>query len=156
MATNIDKTTIAFLLALQDLKTTLNDQEKQNLREIAKQLETQPKAWNTHIKEHLLEIIAANPELSQSYQFYQSQLTNIKEIPEDLLPTDVEMNSLSVVKKDVITRGFKPKAEAKGYESQLNNVVVIIGKSEKPQETVKQATFVEKWKQFLTQSNPSN
>lgn len=156
MSIKPDNTKVAFLLAFQDLKTALSAQERQNLREIAKQLDIQPKAWDTDIKKRLLEIIGANAELSQAYQFYQSQLANVEEIPGDLLPTDAEVNSLLSVQKTVITRGFKPKSEATGYESQLNNVVVMIGKSEKPEETVKQATFLEKWKQFLTQSNSSN
>ncbi|MBD2340124.1 hypothetical protein H6G64_24460 [Calothrix sp. FACHB-156] len=156
MTTNNDNTIIAFLLALQDLKTSLSAQEKRNLQDIAKQLDTQPKAWDKHIKERLLDIIAANPELSQYYKFYQSQLENTQEVPEDLLPTEAEVNRLIYREEVAITRGFKPKSEATGYETQLNNVVVIIGNSEKPEETVKQATFLENLKQFLSQSNLSN
>ncbi|MFN6541446.1 MAG: hypothetical protein RM021_034585 [Nostoc sp. EkiNYC01] len=156
MKTKPDNTIIAFLLAFQDLKTALGEQHKQNLKEVAKQLETQPKAWEVHIKERLLDIIAANSELSQSYQFYQSQLENIEEIPHNLLPTEAEISKLVSRDKAPITRGFKPKDEATGYESQLNNVVVIVGSSEKPEETVKEATFLEKWKQLLSQSNQSN
>ncbi|MEH1847982.1 MAG: hypothetical protein V7L25_24130 [Nostoc sp.] len=156
MNTKADNTIIAFLLAFQDLKTALREQEKQNLKEVAKQLDTQPKAWEDYIKGRLLEIITPNPGLNQSYQFYKSQLDNLEEIPDDLLPTEAEISRLNTLEKAPITRGFKPKDEATGYESQLNNVVVIVGSSEKPEETVKQVTFLEKWKQFLSQSNQSN
>ncbi|MBD2415500.1 hypothetical protein FACHB389_07845 [Nostoc calcicola FACHB-389] len=156
MKTKPDNTIIAFLLAFQDLKTALGEQHKQNLKDVAKQLETQPKAWEFYIKERLLEIITANYELNQYYQFYQSQLDNLEEIPQNLLPNEAEISRLNTLEKTSITKGFKPKYEATGYESQLNNVVVIVGSSEKPEETVKQATFLEKWKQFLSQSNPSN
>ncbi|MEH2321844.1 hypothetical protein [Nostoc sp.] len=156
MNTKADNTIIAFLLAFQDLKTALGEQEKQKLKEVAKQLDTQPKAWEDYIKERLLEIITPNPDLNQSYQFYKAQLDNLEEIPDDLLPTEAEISRLNTLEKAAITRGFKPKDEATGYESQLNNVVVIVGSSEKPQETVKQATFLGKWKQFLSQSNSSN
>jgi hypothetical protein len=156
MTTNTDNTIIAFLLALQDLNTSLTAKEKQNLQEIAKQLDTQPKAWETHIKQDLLEIIYDNPELNQAYQFYQSQLENVAEIPDELLPNENEISSLIPPQKTVLTRGFKPKSEATGYESQLNNVVVVISNSEKPEETVKQATSLGKLKQFLSQSSPSN
>jgi hypothetical protein len=54
MKTKADNTIIAFLLAFQDLKTALGEQEKQNLKEVAKQLDTQPKAWEDYIKGHLL------------------------------------------------------------------------------------------------------
>ncbi|MGJ5672186.1 MAG: hypothetical protein ACR9NN_00935 [Nostochopsis sp.] len=156
MATNTDKTIIAFLLAFQDLNTSLSVQGKQTLQEVAKQLNTQPKAWETHIKELLLGIISENSELNQFYKIYQSQLENIEEIPDELLPTEAEISSLIPPEKFPITRGFKPQSKATGYESQLNNIVVIIGSSEKPEETVKQATSLGKLKQFLTQSNPSN
>ncbi|WP_341526617.1 hypothetical protein WKK05_29385 [Nostoc sp. UHCC 0302] len=156
MNTKADNTIVAFLLAFKDLKTTLGEQEKQNLKEVAKQLDTQPKAWEDYIKERLLEIITSNPDLNQSYQSYKSQLDSVEEIPDDLLPTEAEMNRLDTLEKAPITRGFKPKNEATGYESQLNNVVVIVGSSSKPEETVKQAKFLEKWKQFLSQSNQPN
>ena len=156
MKTKADNTIIAFLLAFQDLKTALKEQEKQNLKEVAKQLDTQPKAWEEYIKGRLLEIISPNADLNQSYQFYKSRLDNVQEIPDDLLPTEAEISRLISRDKASIAKGFKPKYEATGYESQLNNVVVIVGSSEKPEETVKQATFLEKWKQFLSQSNSSN
>ncbi|MGF2036144.1 MAG: hypothetical protein RMZ43_012645 [Nostoc sp. CmiVER01] len=156
MNTKADNTIIAFLLAFQDLKTALGEQEKQNLKEVAKQLDTQPKAWEDYIKGRLLEIITPNPDLNKSYQFYKSQLDNLEKIPDDLLPSEAEINRLNTLEKSLITRGFKPKNEATGYENQLNNVVVIVGSSSQPEETVKQATFLEKWKQFLSQSNQSN
>jgi hypothetical protein len=156
MNTKADNTIIAFLLAFQDLKTALGEQEKQNLKEVAKQLDTQPKAWEDYIKGRLLEIITANSELSQSYDFYQSQLDKVEEIPHDLLPNESQISMLNAFDKTPISKGFKPKNEATGYESQLNNVVVIVGSSEKPEETVKQVKFLEKWKQFLSQSNQSN
>ena len=156
MNTKPDNTIIAFLLAFQDLKTALGEQEKQKLKEVAKQLDTQPKAWEDYIKGRLLEIITPNADLNQSYQFYKSQLDKLEEIPDDLLPTEAEISKLISRDKAPITRGFKPKNEATGYESQLNNVVIIVGSSEKPEETVKQATFLGKWKQFLSHSNSSN
>ncbi|MBN3906814.1 MAG: hypothetical protein HWQ35_09730 [Nostoc sp. NMS1] len=156
MKTKADNTLIAFLLAFQDLKTALKEQEKQNLKEVAKQLDTQPKAWEDYIKGRLLEIITPNADLNQSYQFYKSQLDKVEKIPDDLLPTEAEITRLISRDKALIAKGFKPKSEATGYESQLNNVVVIVGSSEKPEETVKQATFLGKLKQFLSHSNSSN
>jgi hypothetical protein len=154
MNTNIDNTIMAFLLAFQDLKTSLSAQDKHNLKEVAKQLDTQPQAWKSHTKKLLLEIITTNADLNQSYHFYKSQLDNLKEIPDALLPTEAELIRLDALDKTSITRGFKPNSQPTGYESQLNNVVVIVGGSEQPEETVKQATFLETWKKFLSQSNP--
>ena len=139
---------MAFLLAFQDLKSSLNELEKQQLKEVAKQLNTQPKAWENYTKKLLLEIVAANPSLNRLYQFYKSRLENVKEIPQNILPTEVETNQM-IVRDSVMTKGYKPKSEASGYENQLNNVVIVVGSSETPEEIVKKATFLEKVKEFL-------
>ena len=139
---------MAFLLAFQDLKSSLNELEKQQLKEVAKQLNTQPKAWKNYTKKLLLEIIAANSDLNRLYQDYKTRLENLEEIPQGLLPTEAETNRL-IVRDSVMTKGYKPKSEASGYENQLNNVVIVVGSSETPEETVKKATFLEKVKEFL-------
>jgi uncharacterized membrane-anchored protein YhcB (DUF1043 family) len=148
MKIKIDNTMMAFLLAFQDLKTSLNELEKQQLKEVAKQLNTQPKAWENYTKNLLLEIITTNPSLNRLYQDYKTRLENVEEIPQDLLPTEAETNKL-IVRDSVMTKGYKPKSEASGYENQLNNVVIVVGSSETPEETVKKATFLEKVKEFL-------
>lgn len=148
MNIKIDNTMMAFLLAFQDLKTSLNELEKQQLKEVAKQLNTQPKAWENYTKSLLLEIITTNPSLNRLYQDYKTRLENVEEIPQDLLPTEAETNKL-IVRDSVMTKGYKPKSEASGYENQLNNVVIVVGSSEIPEETVKKVTFLEKVKEFL-------
>ncbi|PSB49941.1 hypothetical protein [Chroococcidiopsis sp. CCNUC1] len=148
MNIKVDNTMMAFLLAFQDLKTSLNELEKQQLKEVAKQLNTQPKAWENYTKNLLLEIITTNPSLNRLYQDYKTRLENVEEIPQDLLPTEAETNKL-IVRDSVMTKGYKPKSEASGYENQLNNVVIVVGSSETPEETVKKATFLEKVKEFL-------
>ena len=148
MKIKIDNTMMAFLLAFQDLKSSLKELEKQQLKEVAKQLNTQPKAWENYTKKLLLEIIAANTSLNRLYQDYKNRLENVEEIPQDLLPTEAETNKL-IICDSVMTKGYKPKSEASGYENQLNNVVIVVGSSETPEETVKKATFLEKVKEFL-------
>lgn len=156
MNTNTDTTIIAFLLAFLDLNTALSTQEKQILQELAKQLDTQPKAWDIYIKKRLLELVSANSELNESYKFYQSQLENLAEIPPNLLPNEAEISGLNSANKVLETKGFKPKSEATDYAIQLNNVVVIVGTSEEPEATVKQVTFLEKLKEYLSDSSSSN
>ncbi|HLO86029.1 MAG TPA: hypothetical protein VK203_13625 [Nostocaceae cyanobacterium] len=156
MKIKFDNTIMAFLLAFQGLDTSLTQQEKQNLKEVAKQLDSQPKAWKSHIEQHLLEIIAANSELNQAYQFYKHQLDNIEEISNDLLPTEAEISRLTSSNRASILKGFRPKSEAIDYETQINNVAIIVGSSEQPEETVKQITFLDKWKQFLSKSHSLN
>ncbi|MDZ4874942.1 MAG: hypothetical protein CLLPBCKN_004338 [Chroococcidiopsis cubana SAG 39.79] len=149
MQNKTDSTVIAFLLAFQDLKTSLSKQEKQKLKEVAKQLNTQPKAWENYTKKLLLEMIAANSELDRSFQYYKTRLDNIKQLPSNLLPNEAETNKLNALGRTAMTKGFKPKTEASGYESQINNVVIVVGSSEAPEETVKNISFLEKVKEFL-------
>ncbi|MBD2304726.1 hypothetical protein H6G17_04245 [Chroococcidiopsis sp. FACHB-1243] len=149
MQNKTDSTVIAFLLAFQDLKTSLSAQEKQKLKEVAKQLNTQPKAWENYTKKLLLEMIAANSELDRSFQYYKTRLENIKQLPSNLLPNEAETNKLNALGRTAMTKGFKPKTEASGYESQINNVVIVVGSSEAPEETVKNISFLEKVKEFL-------
>ncbi|OWY62505.1 hypothetical protein B7486_58050, partial [cyanobacterium TDX16] len=120
----------------------------QQLKEVAKQLNTQPKAWENYTKKLLLKIIAANPSLNRLYQDYKTRLENVAEIPRDLLPTEAETNQL-IVRNPMMNKGYKPKSEAQGYESQLNNVVIVVGSSETPEETVKKVAFLQKVKEFL-------
>lgn len=148
MNIKIDNTKMAFLLAFQDLENSLSELEKQQLKEVAKQLDTQPKAWENYTKPLLLEIIADNPDLNHLYESYKTRLENVEEIPQNLLPTEAETNEL-IVRNYVMTKGYKPKSEAKGYESQINNIVIVVGSSETPEETVKKATFLEKIKEFI-------
>ncbi|OWY61657.1 hypothetical protein B7486_62630 [cyanobacterium TDX16] len=82
------------------------------------------------------------------YQDYKTRLENVAEIPQDLLPTEAEINQL-IVRDSVMNKGYKPSSEAQGYESQLNNVVIVVGSSETPEEIVKKATFLKKVKEFL-------
>ena len=149
MKIEIDNTLIAFLLAFQDLKISLNEIEKQKLKEVAKQLNTQPQAWENYTQKLLLEIITTNPDLNRLYKSYITRLENVEGIPQNLLPTEAEINKL-IVPDTVMTKGFKPECEPKGYETQINNTVIVVGSSVTPEETVKKATFLEKVKQYLT------
>lgn len=147
---------MAFLLAFQGLNASLSEQDKQNLKEVAKQLYTQPQAWKSHIEKRLLEIINDNCELNQFYQFYKTQLDKIEEIPNNLLPTEADINTLIGFDEASILKGFKPKSKPGDYAVQINNIAVIVCGSDQPERTVEQVTFLNKWKQFLSNSNPSN
>lgn len=149
MATKLNYTILAYLLALQDLPNALNEGEQTSLKEVAKQLRTQPEAWNDYIEPSLVAIIQGNSLLSQSYQQYKNKLDNFDEIPSELLPTADEINQLVKAQPTLINRGFIADPSASGYEQQLNNVVIVVNQTEKPEEAVKQLGFLEKVKQLL-------
>lgn len=149
MTTQINTTSLAFLLALQELDTPLSQEEKGTLKEIADQLDAQPKAWESFTKPLLLRMIADNESLNQRYQTYKSKLDSLETIPSELLPTGTEIEQVSSGETLAVARGFKPQSEATGYNQQLNNAVIVISRSEQPEATAKKLSFTEKVKQFL-------
>ncbi|MFM7437206.1 MAG: hypothetical protein ACKO2V_01170 [Snowella sp.] len=149
MTTKLNHTILAYLLALQDLPHALNEVEQSRLKEVAKQLRTQPEAWNDYIEPSLVAIIQGNSSLNQSYQQYKNKLDNFGEISSDLLPTAEEINQLVKVQTVLLPKGFISDLSASGYEQQLNNVVIVVNQTEKPEEAVKQLGFLDKVKQLL-------
>jgi hypothetical protein len=149
MVTKLNHTILAYLLALQDLPNALNEAEQSSLKEIAKQLRTQPEAWDDYIEPSLVTIIQSNSLLNQSYQQYKTKLDDFGEIPPDLLPTAEEINQLVKDEATFVSRGFRSNLSASGYEQQLNNVVILVHQTQKPEEAVKQLGFLDKVKQLL-------
>lgn len=149
MTTQINTTTLAFLLAFQELDTPLSAEEKNTLEEIADQLDAQPKAWESFTQPLLLKMIADNDSLNQRYQTYKSKLESLENIPSEFLPTATEIEQIRTGEPLAATKGFKSQSEATGYNRQLNNAVIVISRSEQPEETVKKLSFVEKLKQLL-------
>lgn len=149
MNAQINTTSLAFLLALQELNTPLSEAEKQTLTEVADQLDFQPKAWESFTEPLLVKMITSNPQLNQKYQLYKSKLDSLGNISEDLLPTAIEIEQLKSNETGVTTRGFKPESEATGYNQQINNAVILISRAEKPEQIAKKLSFTQKVKQLF-------
>jgi len=149
MNTPINTTILAFLLALQELDTSLSQSEKKTLAEIADQLDVRPEAWESFTQPLLLNMIADNESLNQRYHVYKSKLDSLESIPSEFLPTVTEIEQLKPGQALTIYRGFKPQSEATGYNQQINNAVIVISRSEQPEATVKKLSFTEKLKQRL-------
>lgn len=150
MNTQINTTSLAFLLALQELDAPLSQEEKKTLKEIGDQLDVRPDAWESYTEPLLVKMITSNPRLNQPYQLYKSKLDSLENLPSDRLPTESEIEQLKTCDTGAITRGFKPQSEATGYNQQINNVVILISRSEQPEETAKKSSYIEKVKQFLS------
>ncbi len=153
MNTNINKTCLAFLLALSELDTPLKKKQKQNLADVGEQLRCQPQAWESSTQPLLLKAIEANSQLNQRYQFYKSQLDAAGEVSRDLLPTEVEIRQLFPIDSPFAIKGFKPEEEPTGHDIQISNVMIGVNRSEKPKEAIKKLTFLDKLKQFLGHSS---
>lgn len=148
-----NNTILAYLLALRDFSGSLSDEEKESLKTVAKDLDIQPQAWASHIKPALIQTIAANPQLNQAYQSYKEQLDKLGTIPLDLLPDTAELDRLNPQESSYVVKGIRPPRPS-GYEGQLNNVVIVLHQTDKPEETVKQLGFLDRVEQFLTKNNP--
>ena len=73
MARTNSSIVLAYLLALQDFSETsdvLSDQEKVNLKKVAKDLSIQRKALKSHIEPLLIQTIEVNPRLNQFFLYY--------------------------------------------------------------------------------------
>ncbi|NEO45746.1 MAG: hypothetical protein F6K55_17085 [Moorea sp. SIO4A3] len=145
---NTNKTLLAFLLALSDLDTPLSKAENKMLAEIGDQLDAHSDEWESHTKPELLKMLAANPELNQHYQIYSSQLNTKVDIPLELLPTPAEIQVVNTPSSTWMMKGHKPKSSPTGYEQQIDNLVIVVSRTEQPEAAVKQLPL-EKLKQFL-------
>lgn len=150
MNTNINTTTLAFLLALSDLKTSLTDTEKKTLADIGDQLDTQTLAWETHTQPLLLEMITSNTQLKEAYETYKTQLETVSNLPPDILPTAEEIKQNFPNKSPYILKGSKPTTKPAGYDNQINNTIILLSRSPQPETTVNQLSFIGRMKQFLT------
>ena len=150
MTTKLNHTILAYLLALQDLPHSLNEAEQANLKEVAKQLRTQPEAWNDYIEPSLVAIIQGNSPLNQSYQHYKNKLDNFGEIPFELLPTADEINQLVKTQAAFVNKGFDDNSLPTGIDKQIENAFIVLGQSETSEETVKKLGSIGKLKQFLS------
>lgn len=141
-----NNTQLAFLLALSDLETPLSDSEKQTLNKIGTQLDLQPLAWTDYTEPMLLQMIKSNPQLNQYYTQYKSRLNKLTEISQLLSGIESEIESQTPVNLTVREKGFKPTGNATGYETQINNIVLVISRSEQPETAVKQLSYLDKFK----------
>ncbi|MDJ0601021.1 MAG: hypothetical protein QNJ37_19530 [Crocosphaera sp.] len=147
--------TLAFLLALSDIKISLTHEEKETLGNIADQLDIQTKAWETHTKPMLLEIIDSNIQLKEAYETYHSQLEKNPNLTTDILPTSEELKQEFNSEPVFAIKGSKPTDKPTGYEQQINNTMILISRSPEPETTINQLSFIGKLKQFLTGSSQS-
>ena len=143
------KTKLAFLLALSDLKNPLNEEEKQTLTDIAKHLHIQPLAWTNHTEPMLLKMIQSNPQLNKQYNQYTTQFEQLPEKSQILSGIEQEIKSLMVKDYRFREKGFKPTGKPTEYDSQLNNVLVVVSCYEESETAVKKVSSLDKLKQTL-------
>ncbi|NEN98528.1 MAG: hypothetical protein F6K50_24345, partial [Moorea sp. SIO3I7] len=64
------------------------------------------------------------------------------------LPTEAEIQQFDTTSSVWVIKGYKPKSSPTGYDQHINNIVIVVSRSEQPEAAVKQLPL-EKLKQFL-------
>ncbi|MGK7871771.1 MAG: hypothetical protein AB4426_00105 [Xenococcaceae cyanobacterium] len=146
MAIKVNNTSLAFLLALKDSKTSFNKEEQKIVEKVVYDLNNRPNAWEVYTQPLLIKLIQehSEPQLQQDYQLYKSRLDVVQEIPVELLPYENATPKY-------IDRSGKHTSPAKKYERQINNAVLDFSKVESREEANKKYTFFDKIKEFLVQ-----
>lgn len=140
---------MATLLALYDLDTSLSEDEKSKLRNIAEQLQIDPnlKQWNT-TEEELLEVIDSNSHLKQLFQHYKSCLEqHPTELPVILFPQGDTLK--------IESRGAKPDDEySEAKSTEIVNAFMRIAGTPDPAASIKKVNDFAKVKQSVQSAIP--
>ncbi|NEQ77342.1 MAG: hypothetical protein F6K23_32640 [Okeania sp. SIO2C9] len=155
MNTTIDNTLLALLLALKNLENPLNTQEQEALADVGQQLKLDSNDWD-FIEDDLMATIHGNDALNQLYQKAKAKLDACdRPIPTDLLPTDAELeNALPRESKGGTRAHFEGKPDEQSNE--ILNLATNVVSTEKPEETAKKLSFLERLSQFLNQPSKND
>ena len=144
MNNSMNKFLLSMLLAIRELDSPLNSEEKKSLYVAAEQLFLRDTAWETDIQSNLMGIINSNPSLKTVFQELKFQLEIIPEIPENLIPTPEEL--ATVIPAEIAPGKYpliKPDASAR-KSNEIPNMSIQILLSPEPSETVKKISKFDK------------
>ncbi len=145
MNNSANKFLLSMLLAIKELDTPLNSEEKENLYIAGQQLSLDPTAWEEDIKPSLMEIINNNPSLNTVFQNINSKLENIDEIPQSLIPNTEEMKTVIPTEENQPLERPIPDVDMSDFESnEITNAAIQIISSPEPSETVKKISKFDK------------
>ncbi|MEG4334037.1 hypothetical protein QUB40_19185 [Microcoleus sp. AT9_A2] len=148
MTPSIDTILLALLLALSNLDEPLSPTEQAALNKVGKQLDANPKAWDS-IAKGLMKVVEANDSLNQQYQVAIALLEAVDgKIPSGLLPTEAELEQLLTVGNKREKRAGKPKPVQDSQSNEILNTSIEVLKSLNPAETSKELPF-DKLKYFF-------
>lgn len=148
--TDADKTLLSFFLALKDSQESLNEQSVLALA--SERLAANPEAWKPLIEPPLLELIRANQSLNESFQFYKSQLDELDELSDRLLPISImdELERVAPTGEIQPTVRAALKLDLTDLRSEeLTNMAIRVMATPDPATTVKKLNALERIKQFL-------
>ena len=97
----------------------------------------------------LLKMIQYNPQLNEQYNQYKTKLDELPETSQILSGIDEEIQALMVKDDPMRARGFKPRSQPTEYDGQINNLVVVVSRSQEPETAVITVSCLDKLKQIL-------
>ncbi len=152
MKNSSNTTLLALMIALSNLDTPLNDDEKDILSEISEEFSVDTDDWDS-IQPSLMEIIESNSELNTLFLNAKSQLLALGDsLPDDFFPKKNELAELQKSSEEGKTRGGLPITDDSDFEDDfqgINNMTIDILSQTNPQEVAKKSTFVDRIKQHL-------
>ncbi|MEM1169484.1 MAG: hypothetical protein AAGJ08_10520 [Cyanobacteria bacterium P01_H01_bin.35] len=155
MTTEVPNTLLAFLLALKNLEIPLSEEERGALADVGQQLKLNPNDWD-FIEDDLMAIVEGNNTLNQLYQKAKAKLDALDTpIPPKLLPTEKELETVFPPESEGGKRAYfegKPDEQS----NEILNLTTNVVSTEKPEETAKKLSFLERLSQSLNQPSKND
>ncbi|NES03813.1 MAG: hypothetical protein F6K22_13775 [Okeania sp. SIO2F4] len=152
MKDSANKFLLSMLLAIKELDSPLNAEEKENLYLAGQQLSLDPTAWEEDIEPTLMEIINNNPSLNTVFKSINSKLEKIDEIPQNLIPNTEEMKTVIPTEENQPLERPIPDVDMSDFQSnEITNAAIQIISSPEPSETVKKIGKFDKLLNLISQ-----
>ncbi|NEO52897.1 MAG: hypothetical protein F6K54_07280 [Okeania sp. SIO3B5] len=156
MNDSMNKFLLSMLLAIRELDTSLNAEEKNSLYIVAEQLSLRPTAWETDIQSNLMEIIYSNPPLNAVFQEIKSKLEKIDNIPKNLIPSQDELATVIPTKIEPLKRPIIKLNPSDLKSNEITNMSIQIISSPEPSKTAKKISKLEQLLNFIFPNRSEN
>lgn len=136
METSVDKTLLAFLLALHRLETPLTGREVLDLQNnVGTLLELRPDK-EAAIQSEIQAIAAANPELDRIYQEALTKIVplDLEQLYHRLPPKNLLEQQLGITQT---SKGYVPKGKPETKSSEIVNLSRMVLTRDRPDKSVK-------------------
>ncbi len=136
MEPNLDKTLLAFLLALYHLEPKLTDDELYALEELGEALDDEWVGEELNLIADIEAIAAANPTLNQLYQKALTKLAplNLEQLHQGL-PSPAQLEALLGI--SATSRGYVPQGEPTQKTNEVVNLSRMVMTRDRPEKDVK-------------------
>ena len=147
MATTINPSLLAILVALENLAEPLTEEQQEALYKLGQRLGTKPKKWSSHLDK----LLTVFPEESDFIKSYQDAYQALEQFPSEdlpkLLPGQQEVEQLFPDAPVVKRAYFEGQADQSSQE--ICNFVSSVVKSQNPAETSKKLSLAQRLAESL-------